>query len=50
MAGWLREPTFLLQFSYLENGGANTFHQPMLKEYCDKAEDKSLIFVVDVIS
>lgn len=44
MASWLHEKTFLLQFSYLENGEVNIFHQPMLKEYCDESEDKSLIF------
>lgn len=43
MAGWLCE-TFWFQFSYPENGEANTFHQSILKKYCDESEDKSLIF------
>lgn len=46
MAGWLREGTFLLQFSYPGNGEGNTFHQSMLKEYCGKSENKSLILFV----
>lgn len=45
MTVWLRETTFLLQFSYLENEEVNAFHQSMLKEYCDESEDKSLSFL-----
>lgn len=45
MASWLCETTFWIQFSYPENGEANTFHQTMLKKYCDESEDKSLIFL-----